>query len=83
MSAAKWSIGGMTGTLFKNGNPTAVDFKVYAGPHSSAHYELVRDANACGELLSALKDVMSEADFGDRELEARCLAVIAKAEGRT
>jgi hypothetical protein len=47
----------------------------------------VDDANArliaaAPELLSALRDILAEADFGDPALEAKARAAIAKAEGR-
>lgn len=51
-----------------------------------AHYSADSEGNArliaaAPELLETLKLVMVEADFGDEELERRCLAAIAKAEG--
>lgn len=45
-SSPKWSIGDVTGTLFKNGDPTGVEFKVFNG---SAHTELISDANNLGK----------------------------------
>ncbi len=63
MNLPKWTIGNATGTLFKDGNPTGTEVKVF-NTFGGTPDQLVAQANAASDLLAALKRA-------ERQLAAR------------
>jgi hypothetical protein len=53
-----WSVGSITGTLFKDGAPTGTEFKVFNRSGGSPA-ELVKQANAAAQMLDALHAVQA------------------------
>lgn len=53
---------------------------IAAAPTTLADRDRLKEVNAI--LLEALKDVMSEADFGDSELAAKCRSAISRASAK-
>lgn len=53
-----WTIGYASGTIFRDGNPSGVEVKVFNG---RAHEQLVAQANVAAQLLAVLQTAYNDA----------------------